>query len=443
MNPFDELPCEILSIIITEAADWVALESLLQVSSRVRGPFAGDGETPGNCEAIYIVKSILTENTMMHHELHGLFCKCIALRQSSLAVTSLEQFRSGDYDQLSVAFNSSISQASLREMVHVGANIQRLACACLTTFLSRIRGIKPRYLTPSGDAPYEPREAGPPSWIEEFRVYRALWHFQFYSDLLGAAERLDFPQEDLELLRTKPLAWNNPSRTMMSELLSVNEWLWGMFCEKEFSPTKLPAAMIYPNSYPVYVDPLPDPSQLQDEYSVWAPPALPIMPSDDRGPYDIWGQGSERVNRLRSSNGLHISSVRIDYGTPSARASVYCYSDNPMWREIGLKIWDDWRLYCLGLWSAFDQQGLRIENILCPDGSHISHGSSPKGNMQDFDYRSSFFFKPRVLARKEFYKEWVEEKNRVEQRMSRKREACQTGPQLSRSVRGRYHLRPR
>jgi hypothetical protein len=33
-----------------------------------------------------------------------------------------------------------------------------------------------------------------------------------------------------------------------------------------------------------------------------------------------------------------------------------------MWREIGLKIWDDWRLYCLGLWYAFDHQGLRIEH---------------------------------------------------------------------------------
>ncbi|RAK83637.1 hypothetical protein BO79DRAFT_160474 [Aspergillus costaricaensis CBS 115574] len=451
MNPFDELPYEILSIIITEAADWVALESLLQVSSRVRSLFAGDGETPGNREAIHIVKSMLKANSMMHHDLHGMFCKCIALRQSSLAVTSLEQFRSGDYDQLSVVFKSFISQASLREMVHVAANIQRLACACLTTFLSRIRGVKPMcHMRYGGDeVPYEPREAGPPSWIEEFRVYRALWHFQFYSDLLGAAERLKFPQEDLELLRTKPLVWNNPSESLQSELLSVNEWLWGMFCEREESFTDIPAVKRLLSSYPAYVDPLPDPSQLQDEYSVWTPPALPI----DKDPNDIWRQGSGMAKRRWGSTGLHSYYVDIDL-YPSTRWLHFCYIDSPIHREIGLTIWDRWRLYCLGIWYASDPDEFRWE-YLGPDGSLVPQGCFPEGSMLEAAYRLSFFIKPRVREREEFCEKWSREKHglletsraeetgKVERRIRRKRKACQIGLELPRQVQTRYQLRPR
>ncbi|OJI84513.1 hypothetical protein ASPTUDRAFT_122040 [Aspergillus tubingensis CBS 134.48] len=451
MNPFDELPCEILSIIIKEAADWVALESLLQVSLQVRRLFAGDGETPGNREAIHIVKSMLTTNPMMHHDLHGLFCKCIALRQSSLAVTSLEQFRSGDHDQLSVVFNSSISQASLREMVHVAANIQRLACACLTTFLSRIRGIKPMcHLRNGSEVQYEPREAGPPSWIEEFRVYRALWHFQFYSDMLGAAERLKFPQEDLELLRTKPLVWDNPPESLEPVLLSVNEWLWGMFCEREDSFTDIPAVKRLLRCYPAYVDPLPDPSQLQDEYSVWAPPALPI----DKGPNDFWGQGSGMVNRRSGSTGFYSYCVDIDLSTPSTRRLHYCYADSPIYREMGLKIWDKWRLYCLGIWYACDYDDFRWE-YLGPDGSLVPRGCFPEDSMIEADYRLSFFIKPRVRERDEFCEEWsrekygfmetsrAEETSKVDRRIRRKRKACQIGLDLPRSVQTRYQLRPR
>jgi len=48
----------------------------------------------------------------------------------------------------------------------------------------------------SGTVPYEAQDVGPPSWVEEYRVYRALWHLQLYSDLLDAGDSLNW--SDLE-----------------------------------------------------------------------------------------------------------------------------------------------------------------------------------------------------------------------------------------------------
>ena len=74
----------------------------------------------------------------------------------------------------------------LREMLLVAANIQRLTCACLSTLLTYVRKVQPRcwkgirgpgvLQAQEGTELYQPRDASPPSWTEEYRVYRALWH---------------------------------------------------------------------------------------------------------------------------------------------------------------------------------------------------------------------------------------------------------------------------
>lgn len=74
----------------------------------------------------------------------------------------------------------------LREMLLVAANIQLLTCACLSILLTYVRKVQSRcwkgirgpgvLQAQEGTELYQPRDASPPSWTEEYRVYRALWH---------------------------------------------------------------------------------------------------------------------------------------------------------------------------------------------------------------------------------------------------------------------------
>lgn len=73
MEALDKLPSELLFSINAHAADWVGLESLLQVSSPIRELFTGDANDVADPEAIRLVESILEENPIMRYELHRSF----------------------------------------------------------------------------------------------------------------------------------------------------------------------------------------------------------------------------------------------------------------------------------------------------------------------------------------------------------------------------------
>lgn len=140
----DQLPNKVLSSINAYAADWVSLEGLLNVSPQVGKLFKGESNSRADPEAIRLVESILEKNPIMSHELYRHFRLSMKLRQSSLADTSLTDFMARDYSLSSRTSSSSITRAMFQEMVIVAANIQRLACACLATLLSRPRKVQPR-----------------------------------------------------------------------------------------------------------------------------------------------------------------------------------------------------------------------------------------------------------------------------------------------------------
>ncbi|OJJ68586.1 hypothetical protein ASPBRDRAFT_57941 [Aspergillus brasiliensis CBS 101740] len=243
MNTFDRLPYEIVSLIITYAADWVALESLMKVSQRVGWLFDGGPALEADREAIRLVECILEDNPMMNHRLHHKFRICMHLRQPSYD-KNFKKFKKWDYKRTSLNSTSSISRGSLRDTVIVAANIQRLACACLTTYLNRTRELQPRFLEKFGAVI---RDAGPPSWVEEYRVYESLWHYQLACDLVDATSKLEWSTKDINRLRQWP-------------------------------------------SESYFLDRLPQASQLRCEYAVWAPPVPPVIAEDDRGPINPWGR---------------------------------------------------------------------------------------------------------------------------------------------------------
>ncbi|GKZ29770.1 hypothetical protein AbraIFM66950_006400 [Aspergillus brasiliensis] len=311
MEALSNLPYELLSMINAYAADWVGLESLLEVSPQLQELFNGDSDTQANSEAIRLVESILQQNPVMRYELHCLFRTVLKLRQPSVADVSLAEFMAQDHSLSLMASPPSISPAMLKEMVSIAANIQRLACACLTTLLDRVRKVQPscwKKVVSDGTEPYQPREAGPPSWIEEYRVYRALWHLQLYSDLSIAGERLNWPQSEVEEWWFGRLGWDQVPVVLGEEVRTLSECLEALCKVKPIlRPTKGQATGVYTEKHLFdicLVSRLPHASQLRRRFHVWTPSPPPKIPDADDGlPMDNWGQGVESIhwNRTKSA----------------------------------------------------------------------------------------------------------------------------------------------
>lgn len=404
MAKLDHLPYEFLSSINAYAADWAALKGLLQVSQQVGEFFAGEFDSEADPEAIRLVESILMENPIMSHGLHRHFLMALKLRQPTLADPSLAHFMARDYSQLSLT-SSSTTRGMLQEMVTVAANIQRLACVCLTTLLNRLHKVQPRrwegYLDTdfkvfrvTGTAPYDLPDAGPPSWIEEYRVYRALWHLQLYSDLLVAADRLKWPQDDLEHLRTEHMDWSQLPAIAAEEIRSVSECLEDLLRAGTVQTTQ--PCVASSSSEMVLITKVPDATQLPGEFDVWSPPPIPKIPNHDATgiPIDIWGRGTKMVQGNRM---VHLwRSWQIQSATHPARHQICSLQDARPWRALGMPIWDLWRFYGLGLWTAQRPRWLEPGPILTPDGSEISEGSDPPTHGQDIGYRFSSFIDARL-----------------------------------------------
>ncbi|KAJ5632140.1 hypothetical protein N7490_008479 [Penicillium lividum] len=418
MASLDRLPYELLSSINGYAADWVGLESLLQISPQVRKLFAGDFNNKADPEAIRLVESILEKNTIMSHELHCYFRMTMELRQPSLADKSIAEFMARDYSLSLMTSSSSTTRAILQEMVIVAANIQRLACTCLTTLLTRLRKVQPRrwevHYTPDSDVPlltgttpYESRDAGPPSWIEEYRVYRALWHLQLCSDLLVVADRLGWAQSDLEYLRSHHMDLDQLPGIPADEILSVKECLEDLSSADTDYTTR--PSVESNSSDMALIKKLPIATQLSCKFDVWSPPLAPTLSDYDAAGIlrDIWGRGTGMTNR--NSIGNLWRSWQIRSRTHPAKFQACSLQDSRPWRALGMPFWDRWRFYGLGLWTA--QWPVRPASgpILTPDGVEVPNEADPPIIGEDIGYRLSVFIDARVQIERQERMERMEE----------------------------------
>lgn len=93
--------------------------------------------------------------------------------------------------------NATVSLSAVRSLIKSASGVQQASASFFKTFLDRVNSIKPSYVlekpynewrnngvTPMEGCPYEPLKCDNPSWIEEQRVYRALWRLQLYFDLV-------------------------------------------------------------------------------------------------------------------------------------------------------------------------------------------------------------------------------------------------------------------
>ncbi|RAL10482.1 uncharacterized protein BO97DRAFT_416011 [Aspergillus homomorphus CBS 101889] len=340
MDPFSTLPYELLSSISEEAADWAGLDSLIQVSPRIAALFTPEeGLDQAHPDAINLVENILRTNPVMSYQLHQFFRICADLRRPSFSSgcnLTLAEFMAQDY--LSPLSPTSITGTILRDMVRVAANIQRLACACLTTFLARVRAVQPRSYGRDtagklkGGEPYPQREAGPPSWVEEYRVYRALWHLQLYSDVWNVSLQLDWPINELHLyLRTSgfPVPTEKPKKGVIrggeptgDEMRAVSECLQDICTHPNLSDPLVAAADTF---YLRFWLELPNALSLGRhdslicDFRAWSPPPLPPSEEDTCKPVaGLW------ANTISATEGRNLPGS----SGPNRRGAAADFVDN-------------------------------------------------------------------------------------------------------------------
>ncbi|KAL1853776.1 hypothetical protein Plec18170_005168 [Paecilomyces lecythidis] len=284
MNPFDRLPVEIPNVIIGYTADWFALNSLLEVSPKVAGIFDLSDQ-----EAIRLTESILANNSITTFRLHRLYRMSARLRDPSFTCASLAEFISQDHT--GPLYEASVSRTTLRDMVKIASTLQQWACACLTTFLDRTRAVTfkrwardPGRQGIRGTCIYQPRDVGPPSWVEEYRIYRALWNLQLYADILRTGRRMNWETDGA--LKNFALWGDVPEDFILEqEARSVAECIQDILLNGSQKATSAPGnhfailepvALVLNESFPTYLHSL-----------TWTPPEQPDIPASD----DVWKRG--------------------------------------------------------------------------------------------------------------------------------------------------------
>ncbi|KAL2786340.1 hypothetical protein BJX66DRAFT_36463 [Aspergillus keveii] len=173
--PFECLPVELILNIIVCTSDFVGLESLLILSPRVRAVFHTHPRIILDC----IAKNPMTMMPDIQQR-----CRIIAMIHSNrLRPTDIDDDIYTCPHLLDSFSPSHTTDEEILHILHTAARIQRLACACLYTMQ--------RNFVSAVDAVFgseAAQKAGEPlTWIEEFRVYQALWHLELCCSLRNAA----------------------------------------------------------------------------------------------------------------------------------------------------------------------------------------------------------------------------------------------------------------
>lgn len=367
ITTFDLIPTEIILLIFREITDFVSLDNLLQVSPRVSAIFS--------LYPISITEHVLVSSPMTSRIILRQFHEDAVIRSPIAHYANLRQFgvhfwsKNANIVNLAQCYagrNASEVDDGLRDMVHVAAHIQRLACACLSTMLGNLH-------TVVHSDPVFPESrviAGTkkPSWVEEYRVYRALWHLQIFSDLETASGPnvvirssysrwggWDWPSDDTTEL---PWGWyfmaRRVDRFVRNEVRQVSRVLQIMTgAEKHAARSTLMRIPLRTSSQSAH--PFDGP--------VWCPPPLPRNTKVDR----LWCQ-SISFSRLQAPSMPHFSLFQ-DHVTGNLFPGL---SHDPLLKksmclhDLGMFLWDRWRLCCVGL--VFTQ---RSERESMPEGDDM------------------------------------------------------------------------
>ncbi|KAJ5224932.1 hypothetical protein N7468_006157 [Penicillium chermesinum] len=176
---FQKLPPEIIIAIAKTTADFVGIDSLLNASTWVRDVIS---------HSLFEV----TEDLLASFPITGNSSEILFL---ITCLVNKPGFKCSDFDDL----QSNFTELSLRDFsdktiygtLRKGAHIQRLACACITKFrenlITGLEAVMDANWEKTLFHDWRQHMTAEASWVEEFRVYRALWCLQILSDIYHAS----------------------------------------------------------------------------------------------------------------------------------------------------------------------------------------------------------------------------------------------------------------
>ncbi|KAL2871452.1 uncharacterized protein BJX67DRAFT_377222 [Aspergillus lucknowensis] len=174
MDPFEKIPPELIRQIILYTADFATVENVISVSPHIFAVLQAH---------LTITRDLILDNPITSLPEMQRLCYNIALINSPLThIVDLP-----DYQQSCEGTPSFSDEQSLC-LIQTAAQIQRLACACLSLIQRNLVSAVEHLPASSINGPERAIKAVEPfSWIEEYRVYWSLWHLRHYSDLRKAA----------------------------------------------------------------------------------------------------------------------------------------------------------------------------------------------------------------------------------------------------------------
>lgn len=276
----ESLAPELLQDIMVLLPDFDSLWCLLNASPHALRIF--------NTAALFFTENILSSPMLPLH-VQELIRAVILARASALPFRSLEEFHitflRGKLPRLNkdTLPNYALTPGHLTaatpsaeiliSVIAAACHISALTSGCLNSYLARVRDSstftpqhchepKLRYMYRNVDLPEHLRvspwllefrgepvevvDAGPPSWVEEMRVRRALWVILLVGEVKRAASSLKWSREDIESMELiSPEAFAEYPRYRLGpdeEIKTVNEYLMDLDCSNmsEFLYYRLP-----------------------------------------------------------------------------------------------------------------------------------------------------------------------------------------------------------
>lgn len=376
MDSFEKLPPEVIQQILANIGDFAGIENSLLASRRLNAVFQAQPTR-------IIQELILLIPITCMPEIQKLCYNIGHLSISSLQCPDLEHYHQTCEDPPTLGYTES------RHILKIGAQIQRLACKCLSIMREGL--IKTLDNIPADSIsgpPLQIQNASQPfTWTEEYRTYWALWHLHHYSHLRKAAtQRWNWNESSIRELDAYN-TWSEIDYRTAERLWTVSAVLSDLGLTLNWLPNdpeaEEPAQTIWPapeeTSIPFFPSFDLPPTQSQDS-SLWATPD----PPEDTELTSTW----MLAPRHRASHHWHVAHLYLS-GINLTRTVPACYSLTNMkpWRRLGWVIWDGWRMYSIGLSNI-----ARKKKIPLPDGGFLEpEPRNPRDRKPGIDYVARWF----------------------------------------------------
>lgn len=176
---FQKLPSELIIEIVKDTADFVGIDSLLHTSKWVRDVISHN--------LLDVTEELLASFPMTRHKAEHLFLIACLVNEPGFSCSDLDDLES-KFTELCLR---NFSEKTIYRILRQGAHIQRLACACITKLRENLEFGLGSVMDADWEKTLFPdwrqQMTAETSWVEEFRVYRALWWLQILSDIYHAS----------------------------------------------------------------------------------------------------------------------------------------------------------------------------------------------------------------------------------------------------------------